>query len=237
MLIRSTLLRSTRVGFTTARHICRHLYLVLCLPVLGCSRDSVADLVAKLKNPDVNVRRAAAAALDEQPTSDERTIEALTKSAADSDPEVRYRVTSALGKLGPVAKSAAPALRLALQDSETLVRIRAAFSLARIDPQDRSCLPVLVGAMREGDGRTLLEVGELGPQAAWAVPTLRNLLSHQSTKVRALAAKALGRIGPPAHDAMSDLQTAARDSNAAVRGAAQDALDEIRSQSRSESRK
>ena len=43
-------------------------------------------------------------------------------------------------------------------------RLRAAFSIQKIDPADQSFVPVLTGAMREGDGRTLLEVGALDRQ-------------------------------------------------------------------------
>jgi HEAT repeat protein len=129
--------------------------------------------------------------------------------------------------LGPAAKSSLPALKLALRDAEKPIRFRAAFSIEKIDPQERSFVPVLAAAMREGDGRTLLEVGAMGPDAVWAVPTLIGLLSHESPKVRALAARALGQIGPPAAAAKTALQQATRDSNAAVQGAAREALNRI----------
>jgi HEAT repeat protein len=199
------------------------LLLYLCLSTIGCV-DSTGKLVAQLGSSDLAVRRAAAAALDDQPSTDERAIAGLIKSLGDSDADVRYRAASALGKLGAAAKSAQPALRSALQDTEQAVRIRAAFSLARIDPQDRSFVPVLTAAMRNGDGRTLLEIGNLGAAAAWATPTLAGLLSHESPKVRILAANDLGRIGPAAASAKPALEAAARDSNAAVQHAAQNAL-------------
>ena len=70
----------------------------------------------------------------------------------------------------------------------------------------------------------------MGEQAAWAVPTLIGLLSHEQAKVRALAAHTLGRIGPAASDAKAPLQRLLRDPNAAVQGAAHDALDRIQKQ-------
>jgi HEAT repeat protein len=81
--------------------------------------------------------------------------------------------------------------------------------------------------MQEGDGRTLLEVGALGPDAAWAVPTLSGLLSHESFKVRALAAKALGNIGPAAISAKAKLEALRSDNNPTVKKAANDALNRI----------
>jgi HEAT repeat protein len=53
---------------------------------------------------------------------------------------------------------------------------------------------------------------------------LIGLLTHESPKVRTLAAKALGNIGPAASDAKVALETAGRDSNSGVQKAAKDAL-------------
>ena len=78
--------------------------------------------------------------------------------------------------------------------------------------------------MREGDGRTLLAIGAMGADAAWAVPTLVGLLSHSAPQVRALAARTLGRIGPAAIESKTTLEAAQRDSNPAVKSAAKDAL-------------
>ena len=180
-------------------------------------RDPVDELVAQLSDADVAVRRAAVRSFDETLGTDARAVEALAKCVADADAEVRYYSIEALGKCGPAARVSLPELRKALTDSENRVRVQAAFAIHRIDPQDQSFVPVLTSAMREGDGKTLLAVGELGADAAWAVPTLIGLLSHESAKVRVLAANNLGRIGPAAASAKTALQAAARDSNAAVR--------------------
>jgi HEAT repeat protein len=193
----------------------------------GCGLDPTNAFIAKLRDPNVEVRRAATRSLVEQPMNDRRVIEELTKNVSDKDSELRYDSAEALGKLGPAAISSLPLLKLRLQDSEKNVRLRAAFSIQRIDPADRSFVPVLTAAMREGDGRTLLEIGTLGPNAAWAVPTLSGLLSHESPKVRILAAKALGNIGPTASEAKPALEAAGRDSNAAVKTAAKEALNRI----------
>jgi HEAT repeat protein len=199
-------------------------FVALCLAPSGCGHDPIEEVVAKLRDPNVDVRRAAAHSLVVQPVNDERLIAALAKDTSDRDSEVRFESVEALGKLGPPAKSSLPLIALRLQDKERNVRIRAAFSIHKIDPADRTYVPVLVDAMREGDGRTLLEVAALGPDAAWAVPTLSGLLSHESPKVRTLAARALGSIGPAASAARPGLEAASRDSNAAVQTAATEAL-------------
>ena len=198
-----------------------------CCLLVGCARDPVSDRIARLSDPDAAVRRTAARSLRGQPRPDERVIAALTKSAADTDAEVRYVSIDALGQYGANAKSSLPVLKSALADSEKRVRLEAALAIPKIDRNDASFPPILISAMREGDGRTLLAVGAMGADAAWAVPTLIGLLSHPTPQVRALAARTLGRIGPAASTAKSALETARGDSNAAVQNAAKDALNRI----------
>jgi HEAT repeat protein len=206
------------------RAFCHWSFIGLCIALGGCGHDPVDAIVARLRDPNVEVRRAATHSLVEQPVNDQRVIKELTHNVSDKNPELRYESAEALGKLGPAANSSLPLLILRLQDGEKNVRLRAAFSIQKIDPADRSFVPALTDAMREGDGRTLLEVGALGPHAAWAVPTLSGLLSHESPKVRTLAAKALGNIGPAASEAKVALEAARSDPNAGVQKAATDAL-------------
>jgi HEAT repeat protein len=209
------------------RTFCSWLFTALCVAFGGCGHDPVDALVAKLRDPDVEVRRATTHSLVERPFNDNRVIEEITKNISDNNAELRYESAEALGKLGPAAKSSLPLMRLRLQDRDKNVRLRAAFSIEKIDPSDRSFVPVLTAAMREGDGRTLLEVGALGPHAAWAVPVLSGLLSHESFKVRSLAAKALGSIGPAAISAKANLEALRSDNNPTVQKAANDALSRI----------
>jgi HEAT repeat protein len=206
-------------------------YLGLCLLMFGCGGDSGDKLIAQLQNPDVEIRRAAARALSQQTKVDNRGIVALTKTVADTDAEVRRLSINALGKIGPAAESSLPALITALKDPEPSLRLRAALAIQKIDPKNLKFAPVLEGAMRAGDGRILLEVGAMGKDGVWAVPTLIGLLSHESAKVRALAAQTLGRIGPAASDATAALQRILQDPNAAVHGAARDALARLQAQS------
>src|SRR5438270_9142272 len=138
------------------------LWLGSCLVVIGCARDPINDLMGKLQDPNVEIRRLAARALDAHAPNDDRVIAALAKSVADADTDVRYDSIDALGKLGPSAKSSLPALIAALRDQEKPIRLRASLSIEEIDPQDRSYVPVLEGALREGDGRILLEVAAMG---------------------------------------------------------------------------
>jgi HEAT repeat protein len=200
----------------------------------GCGgKAGAASGISGLESGDVDVRRIAVRELTQKPTLDDQEIGALTKCIADPDVEVRRASINAIGKCGPQAASALPMLIKALQDSDSAVRIRAALAIQKIDPKNPAFMPVLIAALRAGDGHVLLDVGAMGADGAWAVPTLTELLSHNLPQVRALAAQTLGRIGPTASSAKPALQQATRDLNLAVQTAARHALEQVQTKSNS----
>ena len=209
------------------RSACRELVIAPCFLLAGCGANPTDTAISQLQSSDVEVRRAAARALGEQAVRDARAVQAVTKAVADSDKEVRWLSIDDLAKIGPPAASSLPAVIKALDDADAAVRLRAALAIQKIDPKNPNFPRVLIAEMRAGNGRVLLDVGAMGKDAAWAVPTLMELLSHQSPKVRALAAQALGRIGPASSDAQTALQRAAADPNPAVQSAAREALRSI----------
>jgi HEAT repeat protein len=200
------------------------------LPVIGCGGNSVEKLIVQLGDVDPAVRRTAATSLGKQPgKASDAMIAALATASQDADLEVRELATASLGQLGPAAKLSEPALEKALADRELSVRLSAAFALQKIDPENRSYVPVILEALNAGHGTVFLDVGQLGGEAKWAVPTLFKLLSHQQTGIRALAARTLGQIGAAAGDAEAPLKQSLRDSDPAVRKAAKNALERIQS--------
>jgi len=71
-------------------------------------------------------------------------------------------------------------------------------------------------------------LGKLGESAAPAVPSLIQLLDDRTEVVRREAISSLGKIGPPARDALEKLrQIAEHDKDAAVRRLAQSAIRKI----------
>ena len=201
----------------------------LCLLPAGCGANATDTAISELQSSDVEVRRAAARKLDEQTAPDIRAVAAATKGVADSDKKVRWLSIDDLAKIGPQAASSLPALVKALDDADAAVRLRAAQAIEKIDPKNADFRRVLIAEMRAGDGRVLLDVGAMGKDAEWAVPTLTELLSHPTANVRTLAAHALGRIGPTSSNAKLALQRAAADSDAAVQSAAREAIKSIES--------
>jgi HEAT repeat protein len=125
------------------RAFCRWLCAGWCIALGGCGHNSIDAVLAKLHDPNVEVRRLATHSLVEKPINDSRVIEELTRNTSDKNSELRYESVEALGKLGPAAKSSVPLLVLRLQDGEKNVRLRAAFSIQKIDPADQSFVPVL----------------------------------------------------------------------------------------------
>ena len=99
----------------------------------------------------------------------------------------------------------------------------------KIDPHSPLYAPILLQSLRAGDGPVFIEVGRMGEDAKWAVPTLARLLSHQKPTIRALSAQTLGGIGPVASEAKPSLRQSLRDPDPIVRQHAQDALRKIES--------
>ena len=226
MMVRSCLASGWRPA-AGGRTACRVCIVGLSLVVAGCASER-DKLVEALESSDVESRRAAARALSQEGEADERVIDALTKAVEDADAEVRRLSIDALGNFGPSAKESLPALTRALRDSEPAVGLRAAMAIQKIEPGDSESQRALIAAMRRGDGRILREVGAMEEKAAWAVPTVTMLLSHEAPQMRAVAAQTLGKIGPPARTAEAALRRATKDASAAVQEAARAALDRLR---------
>ncbi|HEY3391067.1 MAG TPA: HEAT repeat domain-containing protein [Lacipirellulaceae bacterium] len=197
-----------------------------CIIATGCG-PSTDDLVAQLRDADPKIRLAAAHALKERPGDRSKVVASLSSAVDDPDFAVRELAITTLGRIGPEAKDALPALERALRDQNGSVRTAAALAIDSIEPNSQAHRPVLIEALRAGDGPVFIVVSQMGERAAWAVPTLASLLSNRRPPVRALAAKALGGIGPSARDAERTLRKCLRDPEPSVRKAAQNALRQI----------
>jgi HEAT repeat protein len=166
------------------------------------------------------------------------TLLSLMNALPDDDHRVRWNISVALARLGPAARAALPALdRVArAQLRELRQPFTAAHAIASIDstsPEAQALLEPLVDTLRaapEGWQRfqAALALGQFGPRAVTAVPSLRAALKSDSADVRQRAASVLGQIGRAAITAAPDLQACARsDTDEGVRRVAQEALDMV----------
>jgi HEAT repeat protein len=193
--------------------------------VAGCGAgDPVAERIAQLADPNYDVRIAAADALRDIGAPAAAAVPDLQKALADRHPTLRQASARALGQIGDKSASVISALRQSLQDPELSVQLAAAWSLHKLDPEGKHHIPVFKRTIESGEGGTIVAVGNLGPSADWAVPTLTKLLGDHRPGVRRLAAEALAKIGPDAAARAALEQRAKRDPDDRVREAASAAL-------------
>ena len=134
--------------------------------LLEIGAAAVPGLIDIARNaPGARARKLAVFALGECAGSDAALMEALCLAAQDGSPGVRINAVEALG-LKRGGRGAVAALTRAIKDSDTHVRFSAALSLA-----------------------------QLGPEAAPAVPALRDALDDPNRYVPGYAVEALERIG------------------------------------------
>jgi len=195
---------------------------------LGKPASSVVPkLVLALNDPDEGVRRVAIEALKRMGSAAKPAIKTLGPRLTDDQPSVRTAAAEILRSMGPAVKEAVGDMSDALAGEDSNVRKLVAETLTRLGPDAKPALPALIKALgtKEYDAyqRTALAdaIGAIGAAATSASPTLLVLLDHPDPILRASVARALGRVQPPADQAVPKLLTMiAKDSNSNVRTAA-----------------
>jgi HEAT repeat protein len=109
---------------------------------------------------------------------------------------------SALGELGPQARSAEPQLRAALKHKEAGVRVNAAAALGRVGATSPDTITALIGLLKNDPERevrraTAGALGAIGPAAREAIPVLAEAMAGDGKGGWWVAADALARIGGP----------------------------------------
>jgi len=187
--------------------------------------ESISAVLKSLKHSDPEVRRSAAAALENFGAEAASAIPTLTQSLDDPDLMTQVAATRALGGIG---SAAVPALAQALTHSKKQVRREAIWALGRIGPPAQPALPALTRALRDSDLRVRLgaaqALGSFGPEAQDAIPALIEALHDTNLVFCRLAAQALTRIGSAALPA---LQQASQCPDAFVRREASWALQHL----------
>jgi HEAT repeat protein len=144
------------------------------------------ELLKKKKSRQLAIRALSELA------PDETVVPALVGVLKDKNIENRRLAAASLGAMGAKAREAVPALIAMLQEEE------APDQAEKLPPLEM--FPGQRGMGMESAARAL---GEIGPDAAAAVPALLQALKSNAT--RSAAARSLGKIGPAAKSAVPAL--------------------------------
>ncbi len=172
----------------------------------GRGRDTTPRLLEMLATEtDPSVREMVVRALGLASKGMAGVPQAVVKVLGDDpDPKLRERAADALAELAEAPELAMPALAKALADPEVEVRRKAAVALGKFPGQAAAVAP-LQKALEDASiaWPAAAALGELGPVAAPAVPSLRQLVAARETDdgVRVRALRALLQIGEAAKDA------------------------------------
>jgi HEAT repeat protein len=185
------------------------------------ARPLAADVQKLCTDKDENVRGVAFDALRALGVADPV---ALAKQLTHPEEDVVRLSVELLRLLPEVPDGAVEPLTAALALDNSNLRAAAAAVLAAAGPKAAPAAPKLEEVIRktypdEFDPKTAPRPD--GPEAAYwralarigapAVPHAAKLLAHKNLQVRALAAKALGEVGPPAKPAADALKKALTD--------------------------
>jgi len=182
------------------------------------SADHAARLRRAFEDPHPAVRRQAFILLTAQMEADSVPWDRLREGLRDGNAGVRFAAleTIAASNTSRFDRAEFAALMLeALKDPHPHVRRGAAEQLAHADPAFEGVVPGVVAALRDGSFvvrlAALMSLSDFGERAAPAVPEILALLDDAA--LRKNAARALGRIGPPAEVALPKLVAALEDAD------------------------
>lgn len=181
-------------------------------------------LLARLRDPDADVRRAACREAPDD-ASAVLLVDALCAALADPANPVARAASEALARIGSADRAVLPALTAALRGPDPRARLFAALAMARLAPPAPKLLPALIEALALADGelrwtaaRLLVELGRLEPEV---LPLLLSLVaSHEQPASRRMAVFALRELAPDLEETARALLAASRADDVALRRAA-----------------
>jgi HEAT repeat protein/beta-lactamase regulating signal transducer with metallopeptidase domain len=182
----------------------------------------VDALIARLKDEDAEVRRAAAHSLGR--LKDSRAVPGLIGALRDSEPKVRAAAAEALGEFED-SRAVAPLAAL-LNDPSTEVKHSALDALSHFEDGVPSEAVIRLLGDEDADIRHSAAhlAGKVGDRSA--IAALAKLVGDPSSEVRGAAIQAIGELKDPA--AAPALLPALSDSDADVRQYAIDAIEELK---------
>jgi hypothetical protein len=154
--------------------------------------DRIELLMQALEDENPEIRRSAAFALMENGKYAGAAAPALTKALEDTDPDVRILAIRALGQIGPAGKEAIPLLQQAVGDPGTA--FDAALALWNVSHDPEIPVKVLLPAALWDKGHAIRALGEMGPAAQSAIPTLQEAMKSDDNNRKYDSIEAVWRI-------------------------------------------
>jgi HEAT repeat protein len=161
-------------------------------------------LTAALHSPEFKTRIGAIRALAVLARTRPETAAALAALLPTATEKVAVEILVALRAFGPAGANCADRIAPLLDSQSVALRYHAARALRAVRPPAREVVPVMIRFLREPDVRweAAQTLGEMGADAAEAIPALLNLLetapTHRPSRTPSFAALALRKMGPAA---------------------------------------
>jgi HEAT repeat protein len=161
--------------------------------------DPLPALIRALRSQKPVERMRAAKDLGRLGWLAREAMPALVAALHDTDSKVRESAAHAIGQMGP---DALPTLVGMLDHDDKYVRRHAVWALGKLGPLGRPAINDLCRSLKDPDPRTASgaaqALGNMGADAADAVPALAEAMRGTNIVLCRLAAKALSQVGPPA---------------------------------------
>ena len=166
--------------------------------------DAVAALEGLLKDKSSAVRGHAAESLGEIGSPARSAVPALIKLITDPEKAVRREAMDAVRAIRPGPDVVLPLLVKQLEAADPAIRMSVLSAFAE---QGQAAVPNLINALKNKEAAywACLVLGEIGPDAAAAVPALIETLKDDRPGVRREAILALAEIGEAAAPAVPAL--------------------------------
>ena len=203
-------------------------------PEAAATFPAIDDLLRR--DASSQVRVTAAHVLAQLDPSGKLSVPLLAAMLRDRDFGLRHALLRDLDSFGPKGEAATHSLiEVIEQDEDDSVRRHAAQILSRVSPASIS-IPILLEALRREQSRKdipaagsiLQTLGQIGPEAAPAIPVLVETYDTATNEhERGSAMIALGGIGPAARVALPTILKATKDPHWFPRGLALEALIKI----------
>jgi HEAT repeat protein len=178
-------------------------------------------LVARLRDPEPAVRRAACAEAARDPSA-VVLVGALCDGLADSERQVARAASDALAEIGARDPGVATSLAAALRHERPEARCRAALTLARLEPPKLKWLPALIDGLAHPDrelrwssAKLLVELGRVSPEV---LPVLLHIAEGgERPSAQRMAVVAVRALAPDRPETTRALLAASRCGDPEVR--------------------